>query len=78
MADEFGQDMIAKHEFTEKLHVLASTKVRFLLNHLLQDGEYAEKVEEGNYSFMRTTPAFKKAMVYAKKEWGWERKLLRG
>ena len=72
MADEFGQDLSVQHDFTERLRVLASTRVRPLLKYLLEDKQYKNKVEEGNYSFMRTTGAFEKAMRRAKETHGWK------
>ncbi len=78
IADTYGRDMIQRHAFNEKLRTIASTRVRFLLKHLLDSADYADKVLEGNYSFMKTNPAFSAAMARARQQWGWERKLLRG
>jgi hypothetical protein len=72
MADEFGQDLSVQHDFTERLRVLASTRVRPLLKYLLEDKQYKNKVDEGNYSLMRTTAAFEKAMRRAKETHGWK------
>jgi hypothetical protein len=77
-ADDFGNDLSMKYDFVVKLREWASTRVRFILNDLLSDEEYAEKVDEGNFSFMRTTPAFRKAMKFAATEYKWKLITLRG
>jgi hypothetical protein len=74
---EFGGDLRRPHAFNERLRELSTKRVRFLLDELIQDGEYAPKIAEGNYSFMRTPAAFKKAMVRAGKKWNWKMKFLR-
>jgi hypothetical protein len=76
MAEEFGQDLSVQYDFTERLRILASTRVRPLLKYLLEDKQYKNKVDEGNYSFMRTTPAFEKAMRRAREMYGWKLKRL--
>ena len=68
----FGQDLTIPHEFSEKLRHLASTRVRPLLSYLLEDKEYKEQVDDGNYSFMRRTDAFAKAMRRAKVLYDWQ------
>jgi hypothetical protein len=78
IAEEFGRDLTLRLEFRMKLRELATTRVKPLLKYLLENEEYASKVEEGNYSFIRTSAAFKKAMTYARNEYGWQRVLLRG
>lgn len=76
-AESFGQDLSRPHAFNERLRELASTRVRFLLDDLRGDKEYKNKAEDGNYSFMRSPGAFKKAMKYAGDRWGWKTVALR-
>ena len=76
-AESFGQDLARPHAFNEWLRTLASTRVRFLLDDLKSDKEYKNNAEDGNYSFMRSPGAFKKAMKYASNRWGWTPVLLR-
>jgi AIPR protein len=71
-AESFGHDLSRPHGFNERLRVLASTRVRFLLDELRSDKEYKNNVEDGNYSFMRSPGAFTKPMKYASKRWGWK------
>lgn len=77
MAEEFGNDLSRPFPFIEKLRELASTRVRFLLDDLTKDKEYKAKVDDGNYGFMRSQGAYKKAMKYANGRWGWKTVLLR-
>jgi hypothetical protein len=70
-ADQFGQDLSLSAQYTEWLSNLATTKVRFVLSDLVADKAYAEKAAEGNFSFMRTNAAFKRAMDIAHRRWKW-------
>jgi hypothetical protein len=77
-AESFGSDLQRPHAFNERLRALASTRVRFLLDDLIHDKEYEAKTLEGNYSFMRSSEAFKKAMKHAaRRDWEWKTILLR-
>lgn len=71
MAEEFGGDLARPHKYNEKLRELASTRVRFAIAALISDPEYAERAKDGNYVFMRSSEAFLKAMMFAKKRWDW-------
>jgi hypothetical protein len=55
---------------------LATTRVRLLLSDLMADRDYADKVAEGNLSFLRTDKAFEKCMENAWKKWKWVHKKL--
>ena len=77
LAEEFGEDLSRPFAFIEKLRELASTRVRFLLDDLTKDKEYRAKVDDGNYGFMRSAAAYKKAMKYANSRWGWKPVALR-
>jgi hypothetical protein len=71
-AEDFGHDLALKHDFTNALCDLASTKIRPLLSGLLQDRAYAHLVRDQNYSFLRSSDSFAKAMSAAKKQYGWD------
>lgn len=70
-ADQFGQDLSLSAQYTEWLTNLATTRVRLILSDLVADKAYADKVAEGNFSFMRTNAAFKRAMDIAHRRWKW-------
>jgi hypothetical protein len=71
-AEEYGHDLTVRHRFTNDLCDLASTKVRSLLSGLLEYETYTHLVKEQNYSFLRSTLAFERAMAAAKKQYGWK------
>jgi len=50
---------------------LATPKSRLILSELISDKLYKEKVDEDNYTFLKTTAAFKKAMDIAYKKYKW-------
>jgi hypothetical protein len=64
-------------QFTEWLSTFATTRCRFILADLVGDKAYAAKAAEGNYSFMRTNAAYKRAMEIAYKRWRWVEKRLK-
>jgi hypothetical protein len=76
MAQAHGINMSIPADYTEKLSWLATARVRLLLSDLMADRDYAEKVAEGNLSFLRTDKAFEKCMVNAWKKWKWVHKKL--
>lgn len=77
LCDSFGHDLTVQIDFTNRLRELASTRVRFLLNDLIEDAEYADRIADGNFNFMRSNEAFEKAMRKAKSRWGWKKVLLK-
>jgi hypothetical protein len=70
-AEHFGEDLSLSAQYTEWLSTLATTRVRFILSDLVADKSYTDKVAEGNFSFMRTNAAFKRAMDIAHRRWKW-------
>lgn len=70
-AEQFGEDLSLSAQYTEWLAALATTRVRFILSDLVDDKLYADKVAEGNFSFMRTNAALKRAMDIAHRRWKW-------
>ena len=76
MSENYGNDMSVPADYTEVLSYLATARVRLLLSDLMRDRDYADKVEEGNLSFMRTDRAFEKCMEMAYRKWRWVHKKL--
>jgi len=76
LAEQHGTTMSVAFEYKEVLSRLATTRVRILLSDLMADRDYADKVAEGNLSFLRTDKAFEKCMVNAWKKWKWLHKEL--
>lgn len=73
---EYGSSMAIPTGYSEVLTWLATARVRLLLSDLMQDPMYAQQVQEGNLSFLRTDRAFDKCMESAKQKWGWTHKKL--
>jgi len=76
LSEEHGTTMSRAFEYKETLSRLATTRVRLLLSDLMADRDYADKVAEGNLSFLRTDRAFEKCMENAWKKWKWVHKKL--
>jgi hypothetical protein len=76
-SDLYGTDLSRPSTYISELQKLATTRVRFLLDHLISDKEFKVKAEDGNFSFMRSPVAFRKAMRHANTQWGWKTLLLR-
>jgi hypothetical protein len=75
-ADEFGQGLSLEAQYTDWLSVFATTRCRFILKEIVEDKAYAQKVAEGNFSFMRSNAAYKRSMELAYKRWKWVEKRL--
>jgi hypothetical protein len=75
-AEEFGHGLSLEAQFTDWLSGLATSRCRFILSDLVGDKQYASKVAEGNFSFMRTNAAYKRSMEIAYKRWRWVEKRL--
>lgn len=76
LAETYGSDMTLTNDFQDLITEIATTRVRPLLSGLLELPEYASKVAEANFSFMRTDAAFDKCMEAAGERWGWVHKKL--
>ena len=76
LAETHGTNMRLPSDYTETLSWLATARVRLLLSDLMEERDYAEKVAEGNLSFLRTDKAFEKCMENAWKKWKWVHKKL--
>jgi hypothetical protein len=73
-AEAFGETLSLEAQYTDWLSTLATTRCRFILSDLIADKQYAGKVQEGNYTFMRTNAALKRCMEIAHKKWKWVRR----
>lgn len=76
-AEDFGRGLSLEAQYTDWLSGLATTRCRFILSDLVADKQYAPKVAEGNFSFMRTNAAYKRSMEIAYRRWRWVEKHLR-
>ena len=68
--------MAVSVDYTDLLSKLATTRVRLLLAELMSDRDYSDKVQDGNFSFLRTDCAFERCMEIAHKKWRWVHKKL--
>ncbi len=75
-AKEYGTNMNFPAQFTSYLSGIATSKCRHLLSDLMNSGKYDEKIEEGNFSFLRTSQAYEYCMDQAYKKWRWTKKRL--
>lgn len=75
-AENFGRGLSLEAQYTDWLSGFATTRVRFILSDLVADKIYEPKAAEGNFSFMRTNPAYKRSMEIAYKRWRWVEKRL--
>ena len=76
LAERHGENMSLPADYTDTLSWLATARVRHLLRELMQDKDYADKVRDGNLSFLRTDRAFEKCMETAYRKWHWVHKKL--
>lgn len=76
LADSYGASMAVPADYSDLLGRLATTRVRLLLAELMAHPDYADKVKDGNLSFLRTDRAFERCMEIAYKKWKWVHKKL--
>lgn len=76
LAAQFGTNMITSNAYIDYLSNLATTRCRFLLSELTNQEKYSSKINEGNFSFLRTNAAFEFCMETAKNKWNWTHKKL--
>jgi hypothetical protein len=75
-AETYGQKLTLEAPFIEWLSGIATSRVRFILSDLLEDKQFAGKADEGSFNFMRTNPAYQRAMEFAAKRYNWVQKTL--
>jgi hypothetical protein len=76
IATPHGETMSMPIEYKEVLSWLATARVRHLLSELMNERDYAPKVQEGNLGFLRTDRAFDRCMDIAHRKWRWVHKKL--
>lgn len=76
LSDAHGTSMAVPADYSDLLGRLATTRVRLLLAELMAHQDYADKVKDGNLSFLRTDRAFERCMEVAYKKWKWVHKKL--
>jgi len=73
-AETWGHSLRMEMEFRKWLLDLAKTQCRFILSDLVEDKAYREKTAEGNYSYLKNTAAFKRAIELAYKRYKWTKR----
>jgi hypothetical protein len=68
---QWGTTLSVESDFVDWLSGIATTRVRFILKDLIQDKQFAGKVAEGRFDFLRTNAAYKRAMEFAYKRFRW-------
>ncbi|MGK0619974.1 hypothetical protein, partial [Meiothermus cerbereus] len=76
-SENYGKSLSIEHDYIELLSNLATRKCRFIISDVVEDPKYAERVADGNYSFLRTNTAFAQAMNSAYNRYGWVHRKLR-
>lgn len=70
-AEQWGETLSVGSDFVEWLSTIASTRVHLILKDLIEDKQFAAKVAEGNFNFLRTNAAYKRAIEFAYKRFKW-------
>ncbi len=76
-AERFGKSMVVEVDYTNWVSGLAANKVRFLLNDLVKEAPYAEKISNERYDFLRSKAVFDRCMEIAWKKFHWVKKSLK-
>ncbi|MBL7963201.1 MAG: AIPR family protein [Flavobacteriales bacterium] len=77
LADAHGHDMVMSADYAKLLYELASTRCRPILSELIALPQYADKVAQERFDFLRTAAAFKHAMKIGADRYGWKVQKLR-
>jgi hypothetical protein len=75
--EDFGDRMSIEAGFMGWLRLLAGNRVRLLLADLIADPDYAAKIAEERYDFLRTKATFEYCMKKAYKRWKWVKQNLK-
>jgi len=78
LAEQYGTNMVVPVAYKEYLSRLATNRVRQLLARLLEEAEYKQRAQEGNFSFLRSDAAFERCMEFAHEKWRWVHRKLSG
>ncbi|MCB9169434.1 MAG: AIPR family protein [Flavobacteriales bacterium] len=76
-AEDHGTDMVVSADYARMLYDRASAKCRPVISELIALPQYAPKVAEERFDFLRTHAAWKHAMTIANERHGWGMKRLR-
>jgi hypothetical protein len=76
-AERWGGTLSVESDYVDWVSGLAKTNVRMIIGDLVADKQYAGKVAEQNYNFLRTNAAFERAMEHAYHRYKWTKKGLR-
>jgi len=77
LADKYGRKLGVETGYTELLARLASTRVRFAVAEAVALPQYAAKVENESFGFLRTNAIHDAAFRIAAEKWGWKERSLR-
>jgi len=72
--DDYGSSLVKQSMFGDILKQHTGNRVVPLLRDILGSSAYKDKVTQEKYDFLRTSEAFKKAMVLAADKYGWVKK----
>jgi hypothetical protein len=73
-AEDWGGSLVLEMDFRQWTLDIARTKCRLVLSDLIDDKAYRDKTEEGNYSFLKASATFKRAMEIAYKRYRWTKR----
>lgn len=71
LAEEWGKGLSLEIEFRTCLLDIARSQCRFILSDLVGDKMYRERAAEGNFSFLKNSATFDRAMAIAHKRYRW-------
>lgn len=72
--EDFGTTLSKQSAYGDVLKQLVGTRVWPIVRELLGSSAYEPKVQKQQFDFLRTSEAFKKAMLLADEKFGWVRK----
>jgi hypothetical protein len=72
-----GSSLSLDYDYTSWITELATNRCRFLIRDIVESRIYADKVADGNFSFLRTNSVYKRCMESAYKKWRWVEKRLK-
>jgi hypothetical protein len=76
LSDEDGCRLAVSANYTENISKIATANIAPILAELVGDEEYAARVADDKFGFLRTDAAFEKAMNIGYKKWRWVQKKL--
>ena len=70
----YGASLRKEQDFSEYLKSLSASRILVILRELLSDKEYADRVKQEKYEFLRTKEFYKRCMDIAHDKWEWNKK----